>query len=791
MKKLIFVLGVLVVVGSLWAWPAASIDKDGGIRPESIDASKVSGWTLIGAIPDWRIVAGSGKNIAVYNGDVAIIWADTVDAGGDYTFGHLRVTYIIDGEIYGSYELTTYPMRRYYPSVTYDPITGYIWFAWQEAPPGYPNSVIKVATDIAYPDGTFETALLDTSLDNNTWLPTIVAYGDTLVVLAQDIGFGSVAGGIFYWISYDGGITWSSQKLLGIYDDVPLVKYVPGGRLALVAQHSVGDNYTEVPVFIDAHLDGDSIVVDYEVDLFEASGGFPLPSMAGWWWGYDFVLDNENRPHIVWRSGDGFFSGDVFYFTPLSGEPGNWSDWQVQVLVGTGTGAAQADFSYIAYDPNMDVLVVTYAKPFGDQIDVGYGTIIDGEWYDMGPISTVDDVIEYGVHCADLIYNGNIYLIAAYNGEYVTYFSTGIGPSLNLVDYTVVDPSGGTVDPGEEARITVTLENTSPFDAHNVTGYLYVDDPFVTAVDTEYYFGEIASGATVTNSEPYVLQIDPGTPVGYPVTAYLHLVGDNVDKEVAISFFVTEERYLTYDLQSGDVTFAVVANGYLGHSGGAGGSGGGFQLAGADWLYQGWFAVSNTPSDVAYGDEWNAPLVPEVGLLKLLPKNTQPTYGDVQLRGIIQNGDYNLSSEILGYCFNDPGDAGYFNIVFVKYRITNNGSNPLNDLYFGWYMDLDIYNYALNGGGIDEDHRLVYMDYDDSDYSGYLGVMVPDTSLNIANLSIIDNPTYVYPGFSDSIQYSFLSGSLHFPTPDSLTDLSLIASVGPYTINPGDTFEVV
>ena len=144
------------------------------------------------------------------------------------------------------------------------------------------------------------------------------------------------------------------------------------------------------------------------------------------------------------------------------------------------------------------------------------------------------------------------------------------------------------------------------------------------------------------------------------------------------------------------------------------------------------------------------------------------------------------------YTFSGPS---YGNIIFVQYALFNTGSTDITNAYAGLFLDFDIDSFSLNSGGVDAGRNLVYMynpvltSFADTAYAGVkvMGAAIGSgggSSVNVANLSLLHNPTDVYNGTSELTKYDFLSGNRSLPSPDSgNADYSLVVSVGPFTLS--------
>ncbi len=210
-------------------------------------------------------------------------------------------------------------------------------------------------------------------------------------------------------------------------------------------------------------------------------------------------------------------------------------------------------------------------------------------------------------------------------------------------------------------------------------------------------------------------------------------------------------------------------------------------------------------------------------------------------------GDPLFRSDQDSYCvYNDSGNTvqiidleiaqtGYAygvkfarDLLFFKFEISNRGTDHLSDLYFGYYMDLDIGNVSggdpeYNDDKLDfiRDKNFVYF-YDADGYSaewggatGYMGCALLRTpEISGVELGLTDmhyNEYYDDEIKRDSIEYGIMSSSpelynssignkffhlgsstdLHFDDPSTIPSggLDLVATMasGPYSLSPGET----
>jgi len=105
----------------------------------------------------------------------------------------------------------------------------------------------------------------------------------------------------------------------------------------------------------------------------------------------------------------------------------------------------------------------------------------------------------------------------------------GIFPVLELDSFSFVDAGGdGRPDPGENTDISIYFTNTDDpiwAPAEDCTLYLSCADPLVQITDSTGFVGDIALGASATNSDPVSFQMDPDSVYGHNVKFVASLRG--------------------------------------------------------------------------------------------------------------------------------------------------------------------------------------------------------------------------------------------------------------------------
>jgi subtilisin family serine protease/subtilisin-like proprotein convertase family protein len=92
----------------------------------------------------------------------------------------------------------------------------------------------------------------------------------------------------------------------------------------------------------------------------------------------------------------------------------------------------------------------------------------------------------------------------------------GTEPILNYSSHSISD-ANGQLDPGETNDLYVTLYNAGA-EATSVSVTLSESSPYISLGTAYQSYGTIGSGSSDTNSNPFVISADPGTPVGTTVT---------------------------------------------------------------------------------------------------------------------------------------------------------------------------------------------------------------------------------------------------------------------------------
>jgi serine protease len=413
----------------------------------------------------------------------------------------------------------------------------------------------------------------------------------------------------------------------------------------------------------------------------------------------------------------------------------------------------------------------------------GVDSIIEQTCVDLG---TVGKDNTYG--------SGRVNALAAVNAV-----PASLRPHLVWTDRTL-DPGGdGVLDPGETVNLTFELtNNSSVVTATGVTAGLAVAaNPYVTVTDGTSSFGTIVmNGGTADNSgDAFTLHATAGAPQGYKFTLYLTVYAQNgYQTTFNVDLFVGLPAYMTHD--AGSVYLTVTDQGIIGYmddeqSAGLGfgslASGGSYLFLGSLWGGTGSTYICNRDYHGLAGStetyEWVVMTSPNGRV-----KNLGNTVSDQDFRAIFSDAGHATPKNVVvtqySYAWAAPG---YDDFVIITYQIRNDGGSSIADYSAGIFCDFDVDDYSTNEGATDAGRHLTYMYSSSGNYVG-IALLYPHTH---RNLTLIHNPTYVYPNgaIDDGIKGRHLRGILSTPTSTAPDDWSALTSAGGFTLAPGDSLK--
>ena len=221
----------------------------------------------------------------------------------------------------------------------------------------------------------------------------------------------------------------------------------------------------------------------------------PSPMIAAFW----DDLQNGSSGHVYT-----YYDATQHYFVI------EWDDMQNEAT------SAEETFQMILYDPNF------YPTTTGDsEIKIQYKEVNNnnsGSYRaDHGQYCTVGLEDPSGTIGLQYTYN-NTYSTAAKSLEdqmAILFTSPPIppdGPFLTIVDYSAFAGDDTFIEAGEEAQITITLENIGAETANNITVSISENDQYISIIDGSGTCEEVQSNDMVTIENAFTIEISENVP---------------------------------------------------------------------------------------------------------------------------------------------------------------------------------------------------------------------------------------------------------------------------------------
>ena len=373
---------------------------------------------------------------------------------------------------------------------------------------------------------------------------------------------------------------------------------------------------------------------------------------------------------------------------------------------------------------------------------------------------------------------------------------TGTGTiSVRAMDVAFNDEgnNNGIIQSGELASIAVNFINyLSP--VSNVQVTLSTESPYIAIQNSTFNTGSLSTLGSIKNGyNKYYFLVKNNTPENQKVDFLLTYSGNGYSDFQWISVVVNQ----TYNTMAENKFILSIANtGNIGFDDYPDNTQGmGFRYLGGDnLLYEGSFMYGTSGAKLVD----NARVVNQTSKNKdfksLTPfiKKTASQYADTE--GFVSFNDDNAGSNKLGietrlhaYTYKtSPFDS----FIILRSVLKNNSGADINDLYAGWFLDLDLdaTDFEDDVVAFDNTNQFIYA-YDNNKtpfkyYVGAalltgqnLGVFAIDNALSNGGISIT-------PEFSKYAKWNVLSGGIG-KTSAGPGDISLVISAGPVNIKAG------
>jgi hypothetical protein len=374
---------------------------------------------------------------------------------------------------------------------------------------------------------------------------------------------------------------------------------------------------------------------------------------------------------------------------------------------------------------------------------------------------------------------------------YATVMATPLTQYADL-HYTriIPDPSGdGVLDPDGESTLAFELRNASTMlDAVGVTGSLaVVANPYVTVSDASATFSDVPMNGGIGDNlgDTFGLTVAAGAPQGYEFTMMLTVsTATGFERTFDTTWYVGLPDWRTHDV--GGTYLTVTDQGIIGYMTQDGAEGDGMGLVGGgSGLFVGSFWAGTDVEYICNRDyfgvypgvetlEWEVVEDPN-GRVKDLT-----TAGDEQMFSAIFSDSGHAAPKPLtvvqnSYAYADGPDNQF---VILEYTLTNGSASSIFNLYTGVFCDFDIGDSGANVGGSDSALNVTWINGGTGDTGPYFGIALLGDADTATNLTLINNPTYVYDTSSieDGMKMRHLRGNISLPSTNTPDDWSAVTS---------------
>ncbi|MFC1572788.1 FlgD immunoglobulin-like domain containing protein [Candidatus Eisenbacteria bacterium] len=209
-------------------------------------------------------------------------------------------------------------------------------------------------------------------------------------------------------------------------------------------------------------------------------------------------------------------------------------------------------------------------------------------------------------------------------------------------------------------------------------------------------------------------------------------------------------------------------------------------LIGSLWIGESETYVANRDYSSDPDQEWTVSTVPD-GHIWFAENGTSHQDIHTSFTDSAAAEPRNLSVELESWAY--ATNSVTTHLVILRYTITNQIGTRMDSLYAGVFLDFDVDGSASNDVGSSVSVKnLVYMTDSTSVHVG-LSLLHAEGEPPLCSLTLIDNPTYVWPQnyyVLEADKFAFLAADPTHVMSDAPTpsDYSILASAGPFDLEP-------
>jgi subtilisin family serine protease len=369
-------------------------------------------------------------------------------------------------------------------------------------------------------------------------------------------------------------------------------------------------------------------------------------------------------------------------------------------------------------------------------------------------------------------------------------------PGVRIDSLWLREASGdgdGVLEANEEIALALRLTNfLEP--VSNLTVSLTENSSFIDVSSPALNVGAIGRDNTVTVAGTLNFRIAAGVPASHFVTFYVNFSAAGYNDWQGFTAVI---RPLFGDLAVGNVATTLTSFGALGfydyaQSSGGGQIGRGFQFpaGSASALYHAGLMLAtaaNRVSDVAYGNgAYNRYdfVTPAGGELNTKPGAKATVEATSRFNDSAADLPLGVTVDQKAYAW---AAEPWNDFVILEYTIRNTGTQAVNNLFAGFYLDWDVGDAQNNQAGWDNTNQVGYEWGPGSAYYGVAAVF----PANARNYRAIKNPDFVWDNkLTEALKYQFLTENFPVVNSDAPNDWSQLLSYGPFNIAAGQSATV-
>ncbi len=345
------------------------------------------------------------------------------------------------------------------------------------------------------------------------------------------------------------------------------------------------------------------------------------------------------------------------------------------------------------------------------------------------------------------------------------------------------------LEPGETARLKITIKNTGTGPATSVHLKLTETSPYIDIIDTTAILDTILPGESAT-AENITITAVCSAPPGSGPEFTLHIHSDQNSWQTMFSITLGYSGRTWANISAGNCALTVTARGSIGYDTEDGRQGQGFRYPINDTssLYLACFALGNS-SDYLVDRFYRQHGIDQDWQLNDSIRTRLPVWNAAQLlqASFTDLNHPRAKSVIIDQRALVPAPPGPQNTVILVYDLWNAGTVELNNLYAGIIADFDVI-------ATDRLHDLAWT-FPEQRTAVMRNVNNPNCFLGIkqlypatpTHLTCIDHAIYVYPdsAMTEDMKYRVITGNLGVRQSDRPYNWSVSVSTGPFELMPG------